>query len=51
MHDNKAITLEDVMALTLPALAEQYTIPETMCAAVLFGPRDLRVIEIGRAHV
>jgi L-iditol 2-dehydrogenase len=33
------------MAVTLPAYVEQYTIPETMRAAVLFGPQDMRVIE------
>jgi L-iditol 2-dehydrogenase len=33
------------MALTLDAPATQYTIPETMRAAVLFGPRDIRQID------
>jgi L-iditol 2-dehydrogenase len=33
------------MALTMPAYPEQDTIPATMRAAVLFGPRDIRVIE------
>jgi len=32
------------MALTLPDVIEQDTIPDTMRAAVLFGPRDMRVI-------
>jgi L-iditol 2-dehydrogenase len=32
------------MALTLPAGVEQSTIPDTLRAAVLFGPRDMRVI-------
>ena len=36
---------EDVMALTLPAVVEPYSIPETMRAAVLFGPQDMRVID------
>jgi len=35
---------EDGMALTSPTRVEQYTIPETMRSAVLFGPRDIRVI-------
>jgi L-iditol 2-dehydrogenase len=33
------------MALTLDAPAMQYTIPDTMRAAVLFGPRDIRQID------
>jgi L-iditol 2-dehydrogenase len=33
------------MALTLPAVVEPYSIPETMRAAVLFGPRDMRVVD------
>ena len=33
------------MALTSPTRVEQYTIPETMRSAVLFGPRDIRVID------
>lgn len=33
------------MALTLPAVVEQSTIPATMRSAVLFGPRDIRVID------
>jgi L-iditol 2-dehydrogenase len=33
------------MALTMPAYPEQDIIPATMRAAVLFGPRDIRVIE------
>ena len=33
------------MALTSPISTEQYTIPETMRSAVLFGPRDIRVID------
>jgi L-iditol 2-dehydrogenase len=33
------------MALTLPALAEQHMIPDSMRAAVLFGPRDIRLID------
>jgi hypothetical protein len=37
--------VEDAMALTLPAVVEQFTIPDTMRSAVLFGPRDIRVIE------
>src|SRR5215831_19763545 len=36
---------EDAMALTLPAVVEQFTIPETMRSAVLFGPQDIRVID------
>jgi L-iditol 2-dehydrogenase len=35
----------DVMALTLDAPPTLHTIPETMRAAVLFGPRDIRQIE------
>ena len=31
--------------LTSPISIEQYTIPETMRSAVLFGPRDIRVID------
>jgi L-iditol 2-dehydrogenase len=33
------------MALTFPTRVEQYTVPETMRSAVLFGPRDIRVID------
>jgi L-iditol 2-dehydrogenase len=33
------------MALRLPALAEQNMIPDSMRAAVLFGPRDIRLID------
>lgn len=33
------------MALTLSAFAEPCTIPVTMRAAVLFGPRDIRLID------
>jgi L-iditol 2-dehydrogenase len=33
------------MALTLEAPATLYTIPDTMRAAVLFGPRDIRQID------
>ena len=33
------------MALTSLTRVEQYTIPETMRSAVLFGPRDIRVID------
>ena len=33
------------MAATFPTRVEQYTIPETMRSAVLFGPRDIRVID------
>src|SRR5437870_1961530 len=33
------------MALTSPISIEQYTMPETMRSAVLFGPRDIRVID------
>jgi L-iditol 2-dehydrogenase len=33
------------MALSLPVVVEPSVIPETMRAAVLFGPRDIRVIE------
>jgi L-iditol 2-dehydrogenase len=44
-HENKAITLEGVMALTLPAVAQQYTIPDTMRAAVLCGPQDIRLLD------
>lgn len=33
------------MALTSPTRVEQHTIPETMRSAVLFGPRDIRVID------
>ena len=33
------------MALSLDAAAAQYVIPETMRAAVLFGPRDIRPVE------
>ena len=33
------------MALTSPTRVEQYTISETMRSAVLFGPRDIRVID------
>ncbi len=33
------------MALTSPMSIEPYTIPETMRSAVLFGPRDIRVID------
>jgi L-iditol 2-dehydrogenase len=33
------------MALTFPTRVEQYSIPETMRSAVLFGPRDIRVID------
>src|SRR5262245_54754486 len=33
------------MALTLSAGVEQSTIPDTMRAAVLFGPQDIRVID------
>src|SRR5207245_1321379 len=36
---------EDSMALTFPTRVEQYTIPETMRSAVLFGPRDIRVVD------
>ena len=36
---------EDSMALTSPSSIEPYTIPETMRSAVLFGPRDIRVID------
>ena len=33
------------MALTFPIGVEPSTIPETMRAAVLYGPRDIRVID------
>jgi L-iditol 2-dehydrogenase len=33
------------MALRSPVLTEQYTLPDTMRAAVLFGPQDIRLIE------
>jgi L-iditol 2-dehydrogenase len=33
------------MALTLPAVAEPSTIPDTMRAAVLCGPQDIRLLE------
>lgn len=33
------------MAQAIPSVANQQTYPETMRAAVLFGPRDLRVVE------
>ena len=33
------------MALTLPAVAEQYTIPDTMRAAILCGPQDIRLLD------
>ena len=33
------------MALTSPMRIAQYTIPETMRSAVLFGPQDIRVID------
>ena len=33
------------MALTFPTRIEQYPVPETMRSAVLFGPRDIRVID------
>jgi L-iditol 2-dehydrogenase len=33
------------MALTLPAGVQQYTVPATMRAAVLFGPQDIRLID------
>ena len=36
---------EDGMALTSPTRVEPYTLPETMRSAVLFGPRDIRVID------
>jgi L-iditol 2-dehydrogenase len=36
---------ENTMALTLPAVVEQSTIPKTMRSAVLFGPQDIRVID------
>src|SRR6266511_1472443 len=36
---------EGVMTMTLPAFAEQCTLPEIMRAAVLFGPRDIRQIK------
>jgi hypothetical protein len=38
------VDVEDVMALTLEAPPKQETIPETMRAAVLFGPRDIRQV-------
>src|SRR5437867_57327 len=36
---------EDIMALTLPAVVEPSTIPDTMRAAVLCGPQDIRLLE------
>ncbi len=33
------------MAVASPGSIEQWTLPETMRAAVLFGPRDMRVID------
>ena len=33
------------MALTFPTVVEPYTIPDTMRAAVLCGPRDMRVMD------
>ncbi len=37
--------VENSMALTLPAVVEQSTLPATMRSAVLFGPQDIRVID------
>jgi L-iditol 2-dehydrogenase len=40
-----SINAENIMALTLPAVVEPSTIPDTMRAAVLYGPQDIRLLE------
>jgi L-iditol 2-dehydrogenase len=42
---DETVEAEGIMAVTLQASATQHTIPDMMRAAVLFGPRDIRLIE------